>query len=78
MEPFRPVVDRAVARLKDDRGDEVPLDQEAKRIILEALLDRFSANEESRTLFDWISRSAFSLAAVIEGKNETLDIPRIG
>ena len=77
MEPFRPVVDRAVARLKDDRGDEFPLDQEAKRTLLEALLGRFSANEESRTLFDWVSRSAFSLAAVMEEKSEKLDIPRI-
>ena len=52
MEPFRPVVDRVVAGLRDDRGADMPLDREARRRILEALLARFEWNEESRTLFD--------------------------
>jgi CRISPR-associated protein Cas1 len=77
MEPFRPVVDRVVANLRDRRGEEVPLDQESKKAILEGLLGRFDANGESRTLFDWINRSAFSLASAIEGSAEKLDLPRI-
>jgi len=77
MEPFRPVVDRVVARLRDARGSNIPLDKEAKRALLAALLDRFTAENESRTLFDWVSRMACSLAAVIAGDAEKLEIPRL-
>ena len=77
MEPFRPVVDRVVAKLRDARGDNIPLDKEAKRALLAALLDRFTAENESRTLFDWVSRPACSLAAVIAGDAEKLEIPRL-
>ncbi len=66
MEPFRPVVDRVVAELRDARGPDVPLDRDSKRRILEELLGRFEAEGESRTLFDWIGRAAASLAAAIE------------
>lgn len=66
MEPFRPVVDRVVAGLRDDRGADVPPDRESKRRILEALLGRFEFEGESRTLFDWVRRMADSLAAAIE------------
>jgi CRISP-associated protein Cas1 len=75
MEPFRPLVDRVVARLRDGRGSNPPLDKEAKRILLEGLLGRFAAEGESRTLFDWASRAASSLAAVIEGREEKLNMP---
>jgi CRISPR-associated protein Cas1 len=78
MEPFRPVVDRAVAKLKDDWGEKVALDRESKHVILESVLARYAVNEESRTLFDWINRAAFSLAdAIIAQAHERLDIPRI-
>lgn len=78
MEPFRPVVDRAVAHLKDERGEEVSLDRESKRRILETILLRYTVDEESRTLFDWLSRAAFSLAAaIIEQKHQKLELPRI-
>jgi CRISPR-associated protein Cas1 len=75
MEPFRPVVDRAVAALRDLREGEPELDRETKRALLEALLARFEANGESRTLFDWVSRTASSLAAAIENGDRKLDIP---
>lgn len=82
MEPLRPVVDRTVARLNDTRSADlpassVPLDKEAKKAILESLLARFTFENESRTLFDWIGRTASSLAAVIEGQAEKLDIPNL-
>jgi CRISP-associated protein Cas1 len=66
MEPFRPVVDRVVAGLRDERGADMPLDREARRRILEALLVRFEWNDESRSLFDWLGRVAASLTAAIE------------
>ncbi len=65
MEPFRPLVDRAVAKLRDMRGTSPPLDKESKSTLVGALLGRFDAEGESRTLFDWVSRSAASLAAAI-------------
>jgi hypothetical protein len=75
MEPFRPVVDRAVANLAELPGEDFPLDRESKRLLLEAILGRFTADGESRTLFDWASRSASSLAAAIEGRGERLELP---
>ena len=83
MEPFRPVVDCAVAKLKDQRGPQPLLDKESKRVLLEALLGRFTAAGESRTLFDWTSRAASSLAAAIElGESQPasaakIDIPTL-
>lgn len=77
MEPFRPVVDRVVAKLREERGTEAALDKESKKLILAGLLSRFTANEESRTLFDWISRTASSLVAVMDGTSQKLEIPRL-
>ena len=53
----------------------VQLDQNAKRAILEGLLVRYAAEGESRTLFDWVSRSASSLVAFIEEREEKLSFP---
>ncbi|HEX5430923.1 MAG TPA: type II CRISPR-associated endonuclease Cas1 [Bryobacteraceae bacterium] len=75
MEPFRPLVDSAVAEFRDHREDDPELDRETKRAILEALLARFTADGESRTLFDWVSRTAQSLAAAIESGDKKLEIP---
>ncbi len=77
MEPFRPVVDRAVLGLKKERGPDPPLDRDAKRVLLEALLGRFEAGGESRTLFDWASRATASLAAAIQGSEKRLEIPAL-
>jgi CRISPR-associated protein Cas1 len=80
MEPFRPVVDRVVAGLRDERGADVPLDRDAKKRILEALLGRFESEGESRTLFDWLRRVADSLASAIEAGEASaarLSIPEL-
>ncbi len=66
MEPFRPIVDREAANLNAVRGASLSLDKESKRALLQTLLGRFEANGESRTLFDWASRAASSLADAIE------------
>jgi CRISPR-associated protein Cas1 len=77
MEPFRPIVDRAAAVLRDGRGESLELDKEAKKALLESLLGRFEAREEWRTLFDWLALTAFSLAGVILGESKKLEIPRL-
>ena len=75
MEPFRPVVDRAVVELRDHCEGDPQLYRETKRAILEALLARFAAEGESRTLFDWASRTAQSLASAVENGEKKLEIP---
>jgi len=77
MEPFRPVVDRVVVSLRDARGSGVALDKESKKAILEGLLARFTHQKESRTLFDWVGRSAASLVTSIESGERELFIPQI-
>jgi CRISP-associated protein Cas1 len=75
MEPFRSIVDRAVAELREQSENDPELDRETKRSILEALLARFTAGGESRTLFDWVSQTASSLASAIESGERKLEIP---
>ncbi len=99
MEPFRPLVDRVVARIRltsassnaesqseasaaapaqlGTQPPTVQLDQNSKKLILEGLLVRYSAEGESRTLFDWASRSASSLVALIEERDEKLSFPEL-
>lgn len=76
MEPYRPVVDRAVVSLGESRATNLGLDKEAKQTLIEALLGRFTADGESRTLFDWMNRAASSLAEVLLGKSSKLFLPR--
>jgi CRISPR-associated protein Cas1 len=70
MEPFRPVVDRAVA-VAPIR----PIDSDAKRLLIGAVTDRYLVEGESRTLFDILTRLAQSLARVVMGENEHLSVP---
>jgi CRISPR-associated protein Cas1 len=99
MEPFRPLVDRVVARIHltpagsnaesqneayavapaqvGTQPPAVQLDQNSKKSILEGLLVRYSGGGESRTLFDWASRSASSLVALIEERDEKLSFPEL-
>lgn len=77
MEPFRPIVDRAVVQLVKEKGTDAPLDKDAKAIIIGALTGRFELQGESRTLFDIISRTASSLALIFEEKSNELVLPEI-
>ena len=77
MEPFRPLVDRAVVRIVEKRGPQAPMDKEAKAELLEALTGRMTVDGESRTLFDVAARAASSLAAVFEGKAKRLALPEV-
>ncbi len=77
MEPFRPIVDRAVAHYSDEHGPGVPLDKEAKQVLLRSLTERFTVEGESRTLFDIAGRTASSLAAVYAGDRKNLALPEL-
>lgn len=76
MEPFRPVVDRAVAVLVDRDGADVPLDSKYRRAIADSLLGVFSYEGEERTLFDVAARMAVSLSDVFLGQRRTLTLPK--
>jgi hypothetical protein len=53
----------------------IQLDQNSKKAILAGLLVRYTAEGESRTLFDWASRAASSLVGLIEEREEKLSFP---
>ena len=77
MEPFRPLVDRAVVNLTRWRGLNAPLDRETKAEILTALSGRLLLSGEWRTLFDVASRTASTLAAVFAGEKRELPFPEM-
>src|SRR6185437_13949965 len=62
MEPFRPLVDRAVRTWTEDHDPGAPLDRQAKAALIAPCLANYSWREESRSLFDWLARAATSLA----------------
>lgn len=78
MEPFRPLVDRAVALWVRENDPAEPLSAEAKKCLIAALQARYEAWAERRTLFDWLARTASSLARVIEGSQPAMEIPELG
>ncbi len=75
MEPFRPIVDKAVAQWVRERGVPQALDRECKTALLQALTGRFNLQGESRALFDIAARAAQSLAAVFMGERDDLVLP---
>ncbi len=77
MEPFRPIVDRAVYQWVQDHDPEEPLDKEAKAWLLEPVLRRYVCEGESRTLFDLLARSAASVARAFLEKRCELYLPEI-
>jgi CRISPR-associated protein Cas1 len=77
MEPYRPIVDRAVAFYCEAYGPAAELDKRAKATLIGALLQRFDVEGEKRTLFDIVQRSAASLAAVFAGQRRTLVLPEV-
>ncbi len=75
MEPFRPVVDLAVASLVRENGHTPEMDPATKAALLEALLGVCDLGGQTRTLFDAATVAAQSLAAVFMGEAERLALP---
>jgi CRISPR-associated protein Cas1 len=74
MEPFRPIVDRAVVRLSDELGSSAEMGGQVKGKIVGALTSRYLVDEEWRTVTDLIQRTAFRLCAVFSGRVRDLEI----
>jgi len=75
MEPFRPLVDEIVFQLWTEQRAMAELTPELKKRLLTILNTRLSVGGEARGLFDVLARLALSLAAVIEGRRKTLQLP---
>lgn len=76
MEPYRPVVDKAVFEIVQRDGKDAPLDKNTKNTLVRALSGgRFQLDGEMRTLFDLSARTATSLAGVYAGERKSLVIP---
>lgn len=75
MEPFRPLVDKAVARYVPEDDNAPLLNREAKRILYEALYNPISFNEENRSLFDVLTRMCASMVQVYKGNRKNMLLP---
>lgn len=75
MEPYRPIVDRAVAAVVNEFDDVPPLDQLTRSRLLQALTGGVVVAGEQRMLFDALARTAASLANVITGAADRLELP---
>lgn len=77
MEPFRPLVDKTVAKWVQEHDPSEPLDRPTKQALLTILTDRYHIDGEERTLFDLLSRASASLARAILGQDSILQIPEV-
>jgi len=77
MEPFRPLVDRAVVSLLAASGPRATLDRRARNSILSSLTGCVESGDGSRTLFDAAARASSSLASVFTGDRKNLSLPKI-
>jgi len=77
MEPFRPIVDRAVAGYCDAHGADAPVDKQAKAAVIGALMGRFTVGRHNRSLFEIAHRTAASLVGVFAGKRKGLLLPEL-
>ena len=80
IEPFRPIIDRAVVELVDEGLAGAELDKHIKPRLIQPVMDRYPLEGENRTLFDILSRLAASLAAAFESGSPQarLNLPDIG
>lgn len=77
MEPYRPLIDRAVVGLVADRLQGALLDKTIKPRLIEPIMARYQMDAEERTLFDILGRMTASLAAVFEERQDKLNLPDI-
>lgn len=75
MEPYRPIVDAAVADCVDMFGPDAALGPPVKRELIEPLLARYRGDGECRTLADWLHRAAASLREALTGRRVALKLP---
>lgn len=75
LEPYRPLVDAAVVR-HVAAGHGTELDRPGKTALLSAILARYRADDDVRTLFDICARTAVSLVRALSRESDRLDYPK--
>jgi CRISPR-associated protein Cas1 len=75
MEPYRPVVDRAVTQLVSGCDDIPEFDQQTRAALLASLTTFVRIDGQNRTLFDALALTAQSLAAAIQQSSVGLKLP---
>jgi len=77
MEPYRTLIDDATVEITGEWGPDAPLDARAKERLVGSLHAKLDHDGEQRTAFDWIARSAASLARILcrEVQGERLFFP---
>lgn len=79
MEPFRPLIDRAVAEMMEEGvAADAPLSKEIKARLIQPVMGRYRLRGEERTLLDILGRLAGSLGEIFEGREKRLNLPDIG
>lgn len=76
MEPYRPLVDAEVCRLVGALGADAALTPVVKQQLVAVMHARLPDSGESRTVFDWIGRSAASLARCLRREDDRVFFPR--
>jgi CRISP-associated protein Cas1 len=79
MEPLRSLIDGTVVRLVEQYGPQAELDRRTKSALIGSLLGRFEFDGEQCTVFDGLSRCAFSLVRCLEKREKKLKLfnPRL-
>lgn len=77
MEPYRPVVDYAVAHWVTVQGKAKRVDKEFKGFLFGAFRERYAMEGEKRSLFDCAHRTALSVVACIEGESKEVAAPEL-
>lgn len=75
IEPFRPVVDVCVARLRDEKRLSDELSTEIKSTLIRQLTGRYRVEGFQETIFEAASKATESLARVYVGKDKRLTLP---
>jgi CRISPR-associated protein Cas1 len=76
MEPFRPVVDRAVINTLAFYGRQTSLDRGSKSLLLEEIFkSRFNIKNESRDIFDAIRQMTSSVADIFTNEKRKIILP---
>lgn len=72
MEPFRPLIDRAVCTLVRERGPAVRMDADLRGRLIAPAVARYTVDGESRAFFDLLAQNATALAKVLTGQARDL------
>lgn len=77
MEPFRPLIDRRVVSWIARNSPSGPFDAGAKKWLIGGVTMRYWVNREERALSDILFKVSGSLAAVLAGSQDKLELPEV-